>query len=142
MAGNVRFDSSSASPEDSGFSGSYSNGQRGGYPGASLDRSGSFREGSESRMCSSGASTPRGIASLAGDLPPVNEYLNLDSITIENQKYTRLGEARRAFGITSFGSIAEDNSFGAAHSKPAPTVATEELRRFKATLIDASNKAK
>ena len=143
MAGNGRFESSSGSPEDSAFSGSYPNGQRGGYSAASLDRSGSFRESSsEGRMFSSGASTPRGSTAPAGDLPPITEYVNLDLVKIENPKYTRLGELRRALGLISFGSMAEDNSFGAAHSKPAPAVATEELRRFKATVLDASNKAK
>ncbi|PON33076.1 spectrin beta chain, brain [Parasponia andersonii] len=142
MAGNVRFELSSASPDDSGFSGSYPNGQRGSYPNASLDRSGSFRESGESRMISSGASTPRGSSASAGDLPAITQYLTLDPIAIENHKYTRLGELRRALGIISFGSTAEDNSFGAAHSKPAPAVGIEELKRFKASVQDASNKAK
>lgn len=138
----MRFESSSASPDNSGFTGSYPNGQRGSYSSVSLDRSGSFRESGESRMINSGASTPRGGGASTGDLPPVTQYLTLDPISIENQKYTRLGEARRALGITSFGSTAEDNSFGAAHSKPAPTVATEELKRFKTSVQDASLKAK
>ncbi|XP_062091766.1 uncharacterized protein LOC133797755 isoform X2 [Humulus lupulus] len=142
MAGSVRFESSSASPEDLGFTGSISNVQRGSYLNASLDRSGSFRESGETRMFSSGASTPRASTALIGDLPPVTQYLTIDPITIESQKYTRLGELRRALGIISFGSTAEDNSFGAAHSKPAPAVATEELKRFKANVQDASNKAK
>lgn len=141
----MRFESSSASPDDSGFSGSFPNGQRGSYPSASLDRSGSFREtgeSRESRMFNSGASTPRSCTASTGDLPPVTQYLTVDPITIENQKYTRLGELRRALGIISFGSTAEDNSFGAAHSKPAPTLATEELKRFKASVQDACNNAK
>ena len=45
MAGNMRFEVSSGTPEEAGFSGSYPNGQRGNYQNASLDRSGSFREG-------------------------------------------------------------------------------------------------
>ncbi|XP_030488998.2 uncharacterized protein LOC115705726 isoform X1 [Cannabis sativa] len=142
MAGSVRFESTSASPEDLGFTGSYSNVQRGGYLNASLDRSGSFRESGETRMFSSGASTPRASTALIGDLPPIAQYLTIDPITIENQRYTRLGELRRALGIISFGSTGEDNSFGAAHSKPAPSVATEELKRFKANVQDGSNKAK
>lgn len=142
MAANLRFESSSTSSEDLAFVGSYPNGHRGNYANASLDRSGSFREGGESRMFSSGASTPRGSATLMADMPPLSHCLSLDPITIENHKYTRLGELRRALGIISFGSTAEDNSFGAAHSKPAPQVATEELRRFKASVQDACNKAR
>lgn len=142
MAANLRFEPGLASPEESTLAGSYSNGQRGNYGNASLDRSGSFREGGESRMFSSGASTPRGNATSMADMPPLSLCLTLDSITIENQKYTRLGELRRALGIISFGSTAEDNSFGAAHSKPAPQVATEELRRFKSSVQDACIKAR
>jgi hypothetical protein len=36
----------------------------------------------------------------------------------------------------------DDNIFGAAHSKPLPPVAIEELKRFKATIQDASIKAR
>ncbi|KAH9769067.1 hypothetical protein KPL71_011853 [Citrus sinensis] len=138
MAGNGRFDSSSASPEDLAFSGNYSNGQRGNYP---LDRSGSFREGSENRIFSSAASTSRGMATAIGDVPPLSQCLMLDPVTMGDQKYTRLGEVRRLLGI-SFGTSAEDNSFGAAHSKPPPPVTSEELRRFKASVLDASIKAR
>ncbi|KAL5568604.1 hypothetical protein UlMin_025179 [Ulmus minor] len=93
-------------------------------------------------MFSSGPSTPRGSFTSMGELTPLAQYLSLDSFTIEYPKYTRLGELRRALGIPSFGSTAEDNSFGAAHSKPAPTVGTEELKRFKASVTDTSHKAR
>lgn len=138
MAGNGRFESNSAGPEDLAFSGSYSNGQRGNY---SLDRSGSFREGSENRMFSSATSMSRGMATVIGDVLPLSQCLMLDPITMGDQKYTRLGEVRRLLGI-SFGTSAEDNSFGAAHSKPPPPVASEELRRFRASVLDASIKAR
>ncbi|KAK9284066.1 hypothetical protein L1049_012326 [Liquidambar formosana] len=141
MAGNLRFELTSGSPEESGFSGNYQNGQRGNYHGASLDRSGSFRDGSEGRMFSSGTCSARGNATSTGDLPSLSQCLMLDQITIEEQKYTRSGELRRVLGF-SFGSTAEDNSFGAAHAKPPPPVATEELKRFKASVADASKKAR
>ncbi|KAG5237874.1 spectrin beta chain, brain [Salix suchowensis] len=114
MAGNARYDLSSASSEELGFTGSYSNGQRGSYPSASFDRSGSF---SESRMFSSGASTPRASASPARGMVPLAQYLSFDQVTMGDQKFTRTGELRRALGISP-GSPTEDNSFGAAHSKP------------------------
>ncbi|KAI9156794.1 hypothetical protein LWI28_012281 [Acer negundo] len=66
MAGSVRFESSSASPEDLPFSGGYPNGQRGNY---SFDRSGSFREGSEGRIFGSASSMSRGISTSTGDAP-------------------------------------------------------------------------
>lgn len=134
----MRFESSSASPEDLAFPGNYSNGQRGIY---ALDRSGSFREGSESRMFSSATNMSRGMVTSVGDVPPLSQCLILDLITMGDQKYTRSGELRRVLGIPS-GTSTEENSFGAAHSKPPPPVATEELRRFKASVIDASMKAR
>ncbi|KAI9387908.1 hypothetical protein POPTR_010G238400v4 [Populus trichocarpa] len=138
MSGNARYELSSASPEELGFTGSYSNGQRGSYPSASFDRSGSF---SESRMFSSGASTPRASASPARSMAPLAPYLSLDPVTMGDQKYTRTGELRRAFGI-SLGSATEDNSFGAAHSKPPPAVDAEELKRIKADVYDDNQKAR
>ncbi|GAV58381.1 hypothetical protein CFOL_v3_01915 [Cephalotus follicularis] len=141
MAGSLRFESSSASPDELAFAGHYPNGQRGNYSSASLDRSGSFREGSESRIFSSGTSTSRGSSASVGDGPPLTQWLMLDPIAMGDQKYTRLGELRRALGISS-GSTQEDNSFKAVHSKPPPPVATEELKRFKASVLDASDKAR
>ncbi|KAJ6349886.1 hypothetical protein OIU78_006136 [Salix suchowensis] len=141
MAGNTRYELSSASPEELGFTGSYSNGQRGGYPNASFDRSGSFRESSESRMFSSGASTPRASASPARSMAPLTQYLLLDPVTMGDPKCTRTGELKRAFGI-SLGSATEDNSFGAAHSKPPPAVDVEELKRIRAGVLDDNRKAR
>ncbi|KAJ6900834.1 hypothetical protein NC652_026813 [Populus alba x Populus x berolinensis] len=138
MSGNARYELSSASPEELGFTGSYSNGQRGSYPSASFDRSGSF---SESRMFSSGASTPRASASPARSMAPLAPYLSLDPVTMGDQKYTRTGELRRAFGI-SLGSATEDNSFGAAHSKPPLAVDAEELKQIKAGVSDDNQKAR
>ncbi|KAK4835115.1 hypothetical protein QYF36_005437 [Acer negundo] len=139
MAGSVRFESSSASPEDLPFSGGYPNGQRGNY---SFDRSGSFREGSEGRIFGSASSMSRGISTSTGDAPLVLQCLPLDPITMGDQKYPRLlGEIRRVLGI-SFGTTVEDNSFGAAHSKPPPPVATEDLKRFKSSVSDSIIKAR
>lgn len=140
MASNVRFESSSASSEDLAFPGNYTNGQKGSYSTASLDRSGSFREGSEGRVFSSGTSMSRGSAAPMGDVPSLSQWLNLDPITVADQKYTRLGELRRVLGI-SLASSSED-SFGAALSKVSPTVSMEELKRFRASVLDASLKAR
>ncbi|EOY19220.1 hypothetical protein QUC31_006205 [Theobroma cacao] len=140
MVGNVRVELSSASPDELSFPGSYPNGQRGNYPGVSFDRSGSFREGNESRMFSPGTSTSRGGSTSAADVPPLSLWLTLDPITMGDQKYTRSGELRKVLGI-SFGSAAEDNSFGAAHMKPPP-VATEELKRFKSSISETFMRAR
>ncbi|KAJ4831732.1 hypothetical protein Tsubulata_031004, partial [Turnera subulata] len=143
MAGNVRFELSSASPDELGFTGIYPNGQRGSYPRPTFDRSGSFRESGEGRMSVSGAGTPRASSSPVGDMapPPLTQCLLLDPITMGDQKYTRSGELRRALGI-SIGNGTEDNSFGAAHSKPPPPVAIEDLKRFRTSLLDSTSKAR
>lgn len=138
MAGSVRFESSSSSPEDLAFSGGHPNGQRGNY---SFDRSGSFREGSEGRIFGSASSVSRGVVMSTGDGPSLLQSLTLDPINIGDSKYPRSGELRRVLGI-SFGTTAEDNSFGAAHSKSPPLVATEELKRFKSSVSDSINKAR
>ncbi|KAF2302612.1 hypothetical protein GH714_040186 [Hevea brasiliensis] len=139
MAGYSRFESSSSNLQELGFTGSYPNGQRSNYSNATLDRSGSFREGIESRVLGSGPSTPRGSA--LSDMALLSHCLLLDPITMGDQKYTRSGELRRALGI-SLGNAAEDNSFGAAHSKPPPPLATGELKRFKASVSEATLKAR
>lgn len=136
----MRFDSSSASPDEYAY-GNYQNGQRGNYPGASLARSGSFRETSESRMFNSMTSMSRGSNTSVADAPPLSSCLMLEPITMGDQKYTRSGELRRVLGIT-FGNSAEDNSFRASHAKTLPPVATEELKRFKDSILDASIKAR
>lgn len=143
MAGNMRFELSSGTPEEAGFSGSYPNGQRGNYQNASLDRSGSFREGGESRIFSSGTGIPRGNATATmGNLPSLSQCLMLEQITLGDQKYhPRLGEIKRVLGV-SFGSTGEDNFFGLAHSKAPPPVAAEELKRFKASVVETSAKAR
>ncbi|KAI4347878.1 hypothetical protein L6164_008655 [Bauhinia variegata] len=141
MAGNSRFDISAAGSEGLSLKGTFPNGQRGSLMSASLDRSGSFREGNDGRMFSSGAGLFRRNPASPGDLPPLSQYLVLDPITMGDQKYTRSGELRRVLGI-SFGSASEDCPFGAANLKPPPPVATEELKRFKASVLESSVKAR
>ena len=141
MAGISRFDSSVATPEELAFKGAFPNGQRVNLMSAKLDRSGSFREGNERRMFSSGASMFRGNSTSAGDMPSLSQCLMLDPITMGDKKYTRLGELRRVLGI-SYGTTLEDYSFGATNLKPPPPVATEELKRFKACVLEASVKAR
>ena len=94
------------------------------------------------RAFSSGTSIYRANAtSTMGDLPPLSQCLMLEQITLGEQKCSKLCEIRRVLGFSS-GSIGEDNSFGAAHSKPPLPVTTEELKRFKASMVDTSMKAR
>ncbi|KAI4352910.1 hypothetical protein L6164_007117 [Bauhinia variegata] len=141
MAGNSRFDVSAAGSEELSFKRTYPNGQRGNLTNTSLGRFGSFREGNKGRIFSSGASLFLGNPTSTGDLPPLSQYLVLDPIIMGDQKYTRSGELRRVLGI-SFGSAVDDCPFGASNLKPPPPVATEELRRFKASVLESSVKAR
>ncbi|KAK3029260.1 hypothetical protein RJ639_039105 [Escallonia herrerae] len=136
MAGCTRFEVTSASSEPV-----FANGQRGSHSGPHLDRSGSFREGVESRMLGSGVGTCRGSGALAGDLPTLSHSLMLEPIVLGDQEYTRSGELRMVMGC-SVGSTLEDNSFGAAHLKPSPPMAMEELKRLRSSVADTCTKAR
>nr|KYP69157.1 hypothetical protein KK1_008342 [Cajanus cajan] len=141
MAGNTRFDLSAAKSEELGFRGSFTNGQRESLVNGTLERSASFREGNEGQMFVSGANLSRGSSTSAGDLASVAQCLMLDPITMGDQKYTRSGELRRVLGISS-GNTHEDYAFGTANLKSPPPVATEELKRFKASIQEASVRAR
>ncbi|CAN1171397.1 hypothetical protein LINPERPRIM_LOCUS7948 [Linum perenne] len=90
-------------------------------------------------MFSSGSSLNRVNATSPLDMPPLTDCLPLEPITLGGHKFTRSGELRRALG---FGSASEDHSFGLAHPKPSPPVATEDLKVFKESVQDASRKAR
>lgn len=140
MAGNSRYELNSTSSE-LGFVGIYPNGQRGNHFGHTLDRSGSFREGTENRIVGSGIGTSRGSGTLLVELPPLPQCLMLDPILMGDQKYTRFGELRRVIGL-SIGSTSEDNSFGATHLKSSPALAIEDVKSFKSSVVDTCIKAR
>ncbi|XP_028805190.1 uncharacterized protein LOC114760105 isoform X2 [Neltuma alba] len=127
--------------EELAFKGTVLNGQRGNLMSGSLDRSGSFLEGNEGRMFVSGAIMFRGNSTSAWVLPPLSQCLMLDPISMGDQKHIRSAELKKALGI-SCGSTLEDCSFGASSLKPSSPVAPEDLKRFKASVIEASVKAR
>ncbi|KAH0745509.1 hypothetical protein KY285_007166 [Solanum tuberosum] len=137
MAGNGRFNLTPAS-SDSGFVGSYTNGPKGSYMGPSMDRSGSFRESSDTRIFGSGKGASRGTGAVVGDLPSLSQCLMLEPIVMSDQKYTRSGELRRILGFT-VGSTSE-NSFGAAHLKSSLHFG-DELKKFRDSVAESCNKA-
>ncbi|XP_077235785.1 uncharacterized protein LOC143877548 isoform X2 [Tasmannia lanceolata] len=140
MAGSTRFELASNSPDGSAFTSTNPNGQRGTYAGAKLDRTGSFRESFENRILASGPVTSRG-GTLSAEIPLLSQCLMLEQLSMGDQKFTRSGELRRVLGV-SLGFTSDDRSLGAAPSKPLPPVASEELKRFKASVIDSSIRAK
>lgn len=145
MASNARFESPSASSSEPVFSGSYVNGKRG-TVGSNLDRSGSFREGSESRVFGSGFAVSRGGNSVgSGNLPSLSQCLSLDPIPMGDKKNDRSVEIRRVMGLF-VGSANEENSPGAvvpAHSKSSPpVVVAEDLKRLRSSVVDTCNTAR
>lgn len=138
MAGNARFELTSASP-DSSFGGNYQNGQRG-YSAPTLDRSTSFRDGTESRNFASGKTNSRANATSPGDVTTLSQFLTLEPIAME-QKHARSSDIRRVLGF-SVGTSSEDNSFGTAHGKNIPPGAVEELKRVRASVADSCVKAR
>jgi hypothetical protein len=92
-------------------------------------------------MLNSGNNLNQGSSAMSPDMPPVTQCVPLEPITLGNQRYTRSGEVRRVLGVPLC-SVSEDHSFGVAHPKPMPPVATEELKQFKESVQDTSRKAK
>ncbi|KAH6802979.1 hypothetical protein C2S51_034425 [Perilla frutescens var. frutescens] len=137
MAGNARFELSSASP-DSGFAGNYQNGQRG-YSASTLDRSTSFRDSMEGRNFASGKANSRGSATSSGDVTTLSQCLMFEQIVID-PKYARSSDVRRVLGF-SVGGSSEDNSFGTANVKNPSPAAIEELKRLRANVAESCGKA-
>lgn len=146
MAGNARFESPSASSSEPGFSGTYSNGKRTTHSlsgGPNLDRSGSFREGAESRLFNSGIAVSRGGNSsmvASGHFPPLSQCLSLDPIPMGDRKIDRSVELRRVMALF-IGSTTEDNNSsgtsGPSNLKSSPPVAaSEDLKRFRSSVAD------
>ncbi|KAI3793541.1 hypothetical protein L1987_36160 [Smallanthus sonchifolius] len=146
MAANARFESPSASSSEPAFSAPYSNGKRG-AAGPNLDRAGSFREGTENRMFSSGFAVTRSGSSASvgsGGLLPLSQCLSLEPIQMGERK-DRSVELKRVMGLIA-GSTNEDNSSGAAvpaHSKPSsPLAVAEDLKRLRSSVVDTCNTAR
>ncbi|KAK4761229.1 hypothetical protein SAY87_006122 [Trapa incisa] len=140
MAENVRFESSPANTEELGLGGTHQNVQRASHSGASLNKSGSFREGSEGRIIY--ASTfSRGSSPLFVDVYLVSQCLILEPFPMVDQKYPKIGELKKALGIP-LGTSAGDGNFGANHAKFPQQVILEELKRFRSSVVDVSTKAR
>ncbi|KAJ4751413.1 serine/arginine repetitive matrix protein [Rhynchospora pubera] len=96
-----------------------------------MERSSSFREGLESRV----AGTPRNMQHLP-EIPPLTQYLKLEQLpTREQQQKSTSAELRRMFNVGL-----DDHGFGSVQSKAAPAIAPEEMKRFKATILETSAK--
>ncbi|CAL5212275.1 unnamed protein product [Lathyrus oleraceus] len=86
-------------------------------------------------MSNLNSSSTSGITS--SEMRPLPQCLPLDSITVENKKYT--GELKRVLGVST-GNSSED--FGVPHSKLMGSGASGELKNLKESVQDASRKAR
>lgn len=137
MVGSTRAELASSSLDGSSFPG-YQSLSRGAYASPSLERSGSFRDSLENRLMASASGASRN-ASPSLDNPPLSQYLSLEPFSTSelNLKYSRQGELRRALGVS-----VEEHSFGSLQSKILPPIASEELKRFKASVLETSTRAR
>ena len=125
MAANSRSDVASSFPETSFYhSSSFPNGQRTPYT------SGSLRETLENRALSSSAIPPI-------EIPSPSSYLTTVQISLGELKYSRTAELRRVFGI-----LPEENSLRNIQCKPLIPSAAEELKRFRASVIETASRAR
>ncbi|XP_020678371.1 uncharacterized protein LOC110096662 isoform X1 [Dendrobium catenatum] len=138
MVGSTRAELASSSLDGPAFASGYPSGPRGSYSSPSLERSGSFRESLENRLMASASGTSRN-ASASLDIPSLSQYLPLEPFSTSelNLKYSRQGELRRALGVS-----VEEHSFGSLQSKTLPQIASEDLKRFKASVLETSNRAR
>lgn len=83
----------------------------------------------------------RGSVMSSPAVPPLHQYLSLDHISLGTPKYTRLGEARSALGL-SLGSASEDIPFRASSFRPSQPVSTEELKQIRESVSNSSLKAR
>ncbi|RRT49829.1 hypothetical protein B296_00052137, partial [Ensete ventricosum] len=136
MAGSMRAESASSGLDGPNFSAAYHNGQRGAFSGSGLERSGSFRESSENRIMVTGSGTSRNTT-LSSEFPSLSQYLSLEPFSMGEQRYPRTGELRRVLGVT-----VEEHPFVSVQSKALPPIASEDLKRFKASISESSSRAR
>lgn len=138
MAANSRSDLASGSPEVSFFTSAYLNGQRGSYPGASFERSGSFRESIDNRVPPSSVGATRSPAQMpAIEIPSPSNYLTTVQLSLGDQKYTRAGELRRVVGVSP-----DEHTLRGIQCKALTPAAAEELKRFKASVLETAARAR
>ncbi|XP_020680414.1 uncharacterized protein LOC110098045 isoform X1 [Dendrobium catenatum] len=138
MAANSRFDYSLSSPDGP----TYSNGQRGSYSAATLEKLGSFREGSDRILSSPPGTSKANAAAFQGDMICLLQSLASDlKVITTDHRLNRSGEMKRA--VTNiFGTYANDTSSVAFGTKPLTSSCLEEIKRLKNNLQDHVTKAR
>ena len=133
MASSTKSDLLSGSPDGHG----YFNGSRGSYSSASLERSGSFREGGDSYATFPVSSSTRS--------PAIDSATLLQSLAMElraatlDQKASRLDVKKSISSI--FGTSPEESTSTPCTGRNFPN-SVEEIRRLRHNLNEMSNKAR
>ncbi|KAL5202242.1 hypothetical protein ABZP36_013194 [Zizania latifolia] len=133
MASGTKSDLMSGSPDGNG----YFNGSRGQYSAASLERSGSFREGGDSYVTFSASGSSR--------LPAVDSATLLQSLVMDmrtttlEQKTSRLDVKK---SISSILGTSPEESTSTPFIGKNLSHSLEDIRRMKNNLSDISNKAR
>jgi hypothetical protein len=133
MASGTKSDLVSGSPDGHG----YFNAQRGAYAAASLERSGSFREGGDGYAMFPASSSSR---SAGVDSVSLLQSLAVDLRTVTvDHKTSRLDLKKSISSI--FGTSTEDSTSISSLGRNLPN-SIEEIRRMRSNLNDISNKAR
>ncbi|OVA08397.1 hypothetical protein BVC80_209g129 [Macleaya cordata] len=137
MSASSKFDLSSGSPDRPTFP----SGQRGVYTAASLDRSGSFREGMENRIQSSRPNMSRSGSALSqGDVTNFFHSLPLDNkLMAAGHKLPRQVEVNRMI-TASLGISPDDSLSGSSTTKLLPA-SLEGIKRVKDSIHDGVTRA-
>lgn len=133
MASSTKSDLVSGSPDGHG----YFNAQRGPYAAASLERSGSFREGGDGYAMFSSSSSSRPAAVDSINLLQ-SLAVDLRTATVDH-KTSRLDLKKSISSI--FGTSTDDSTSIPSIGRNLPN-SIEEIRRMRSNLNDISNKAR
>ncbi|XP_042488480.1 uncharacterized protein LOC122068667 isoform X2 [Macadamia integrifolia] len=138
MAASSKFDPSSGNTDRP----TYPSMQRGMYTAASLDRSGSFREGMDNRISTSPSMSRSSSSVTQGDV--INFFHGLPfntKLMAPDHRCPRLGEVKRV--ITSACGVSPDDSLSLSlNGKPSPAFSLEELKRVRTNISESSNRAR
>ncbi|XP_042508171.1 uncharacterized protein LOC122084155 [Macadamia integrifolia] len=139
MAANSKFDPSSGNPDRP----SYPSAPRGMYTGASLDRSGSFREGMDNRILSALPSMSRSSSSASqGDVMNFFHGLPFNTkLMAPDNRIPRQGEVKKVIA-SALGVSSDDYPSVSLNGKPLPASSLEVLKRVRANISESSNKAR
>lgn len=121
----------------------YTSGQRGSYTSASMERSASFRESTQSSVVASLPNTPRSSSTMSQeDVMRFFQCLRFDpKMLASDLKSNRHGDFKRHLSV-ALGVSPDSSPSGSAKGKIPSSPLPEEFKRVKAALRESSVKAR